>query len=179
MRRNPHNSTGRPAGILLAAGLAACGAGPALAGSACTGTYTTSVLQPVPLPATIAMAETPVNPGLASQFLAGLQASGVQVDPAARLRLDLVFTIVTPTSGPSQGAVYNNFTWADQGGALIDVDASTINLSAQLMDTSAYAYVWIATARCTIQSRDAGAVSKELGNFIGRTIGRNVPDGRL
>ena len=170
---------GRGAGaILAAAGLLAAG-GPALAGEACSGSYTTSLLQQVPLPLTISLAEAPVNPGLANRFLAGLQAGGAKVDPSSPLRLDLVFTVATPESGPLKGTVYNNFSWADQGGSLVDAKASTVNLMAHLVDRSSYAYVWIATAQCTVKVPDGGAVASELGAFIGRTLGREVPNGKL
>ena len=160
---------------VLVAGLS----GPALAGSACSGTYSTSLLQPVPLPVTISLAQPPVNPGLADRFLAGLRAGGAVVDQSSPLRLDLVFTVATPASGPLNGTVYNNFSWADQGGALVDVNASTVNLMAHLVDVSSYAYIWIATARCTINTRDGAAVADELGALIGRTLGRDLPNGRL
>lgn len=170
---------GRGAGAILAAALLASSGGPALAGDACSGTYTTSLLQAVPMPVTIALAEAPVNPGLANPFIDGLRAGGAQVDQSSPLRLDLVFTISTPASGPLQGTVYNNFTWADQGGPLADVAGSTVNLMAHLVDRSSYAYIWIATAQCIMKVRDGAAVASELGTFIGRTLGRDVPNGRL
>ncbi len=179
MRKRTLHLIGRPACLLLAAGMLASSGGAALAGDACTGTYSTSLLQEVPLPVTIALAEAPVNPGLANQFIAGLRYAGAQIDQTSPLRLDMVFTVATPASGPLQGTVYNNFTWADQGGSLVDVNASTVNLMAHLVDTTSYAYIWIATAQCTIKVRDGAAVASELGAFIGRTLGRDVPNGRL
>ena len=179
MRQGPHHLIERAAGLLLAAGLLASSGAPALAGDACSGTYTTSVMQEIPLPVTIAVAEAPANPGLADRFMAGLRAGGAQVNQSSPLRLDLVFTLSTPASGPQQGTVYNNFTWADQGGAFVDVNASIVNITVHVVDTASYAYVWIATAECTVKVRDGGAVATELGAFIGRTLGRNVPSGRL
>jgi hypothetical protein len=167
------------AGAILAASLLASGGGPALAGDACGGTYTTSVLQQVPLPLTVALAEAPENPALAERFVAGMRAGGARIDPASSLRMDLLFTLSTPASGATQGTVYNNFNWADQGGALADVTAGRVSLSAHVMDISSYAYVWVATAQCDIRTQDAGAVAAELGAFIGRTLGQNVPNGAL
>ncbi len=169
----------RVAGAMLAAALLALSTGPALAGDACSGSYTTSLLQQVPLPVTIALAEAPENPALAEHFLAGLRAGGAQIDPSSPLRLGLVFTLATASSSPGQGSVYNNFTWADQGGALADINASTVTITANLVDSSSAAYVWIGSARCIIKVSDGGAVATELGAFIGRTLGRNVPNGTL
>lgn len=179
MRARPRRLIGRTAWVLLAAGLLVSSGMPALAGDACSGTYSTSLLQQVPLPVTIALAEAPVNPGMANQFIAGLRSAGAQIDQTSPFRLDLVFTVATPASGPLQGTVFNNFTWADQGGSLVDVNASTVNLMAHLVDTTSYAYIWIATAQCIIKVRDGAAVASELGAFIGRTLGREVPNGKL
>lgn len=167
------------AGAVLVAGLLGAGGAPALAGDACSGTYMTSVLQPVSVPLAVALAEAPDNPALAASFLAGLRNAGGQIDPSSQYRLSLLFTLSTPGSGSSQGTVYNNFSWADQGGHLADVTASTVNLSAHVMDTSSYAYVWIASATCAVHVPNAGAVAGELGAMIGRTLGRAVPNGAL
>jgi len=137
------------------------------------------LLQQVPLPLTIALAQSPTNPELAKYFLAALGTSGTQVDPAAKLRLSLVFTIATAASGPLQGSIYNNFSWADQDGASIDLTASTMDIAAQLVDTSSYAFVWIASARCVLKVHDVAAVATEIGALIGRTIGRNIANGKL
>jgi hypothetical protein len=179
MKAHAHHLTERAAGALLAAALLASAPFPALAGPACTGTFSTSSLQPIKMPATIALANAPENPSLANPFLDGLKAAGVTIDPASPLRLDLVFTLATPASGSLQGAVYNNLTWADEGGGSVDVNASRIDLMAHLVNTSNYSYVWIATAQCTVKVQGGGAVANELGRFIGRTIGKDVPDGKL
>lgn len=155
------------------------GGGAALAGEACTGTYTTSVLQPVSFPVTVAMADAPENPALAASFLSGLRSAGAQTDPSSPYRLTLLFTLVTPASGAAPGTVYNNFTWADQSGTLANTGASTVNVSAHVMDTSSFSYVWIASVQCTIQVRNATSVARELGTLIGRTLGRSVPNGAL
>ena len=179
MRQGTHHVTGRIVGVLLAAALLVSYGRAALAGDACTGTYSTSLLQQVPLPMTIALAQPPVNTDLSKYFLAGLSASGTQVDPSSKLRLGLVFTISTAASGPLQGNVYNNFSWADEGGTSLDLTASTMDIAAQLVDTSTYAYVWIASARCILKAHDVAAVATEIGTFIGRTIGRNIANGKL
>jgi hypothetical protein len=179
MRHGAHHLIQRTVGVLLAAGLFVSSGGPALAGDTCSGTYSTSLLQQVPLPVTIALAEPPVNPDLAKLFLAGIRAGGAQVDPSAKLRLNLVFTIATATSGPLQGSVYNNFSWADEGGASLDLTASTVNVMAQLVDTTTYAFIWIANAQCTLKVRDGTALAGEIGALIGRTLGRDIPNGKF
>jgi hypothetical protein len=164
------------AGALLAAALL-IPAAPAWAGAACSGVYATTVLQQVPLPMKIAPAQAPENPKLAERFMDGLRSAGGQIDPGSPLRLNLIFTTATPASGPMQGQVYNNFSWADQNGAFLDTSASVVRITAQVMDSSSYAYVWIATAQCTVTTRDSGAVAAELGALIGRTLGRSESNG--
>ncbi len=178
MRRD-RNLIEHAAGAMLAVGLLVAPAGPALAGDACKGTFMTSVMQPIPLPAKIALADAPENPALADHFLAGLRAGGAEVDPASPFKLGLLFTIATPSSGPLQGTTYNNFNWADNGGTLVDINASTVNITANLVDSNSAAYVWIASAQCIIKVRDGAEVATELGNLIGRTLGRNVQNGTL
>ena len=166
------------AGSLLAAALLIPAAS-AWAGDACSGTYTTTVMQQVPLPMKIAPAQAPENPKLAERFVDGLRGTGGQIDPNSPYRLNLIFTIATPASGSMQGQVYNNFSWADQNGAFLDTSASVVNITAQAMDTTNYAYVWIATARCTVKVRDSGAVAADLGALIGRTLGRSESNGQF
>jgi hypothetical protein len=152
-------------------------AAPAWAGDACSGVYATTVLQQIPLPMKIAPSQAPENQKLAGRFTDGLRSAGGQIDPGSPLRLNLIFTIATPASGPMQGQVYDNFSWADQNGAFLDASASVVRITAQVMDTSSYAYVWIATAQCTVTTRDSGAVAAELGALIGRTLGRSESNG--
>jgi hypothetical protein len=163
---------------MLAAAIFAVG-GPALAGDACSGTYMTSVMQPIPVPPTVALAEAPENPALADRFLGGLRAGGALLDPSSPLKLGLLFTLATRASGPLQGTVYSGFNWADQGGHLADINAASVNLTVNLVDSTSAAYVWIASAQCAIKVPDAGAVAAELGNLIGRTLGRDVQNGRF
>lgn len=169
----------RVAGVVLAAAALAAAGGPALAGNACSGTYMTSVMQPIALPVTVGMADAPENPGMAEHFAAGLRAGGAQIDPSSPLKLGLLFTLSTRGAGPLQGTSYNNFTWADEGGHLADINAAKLNITANVVDRVSAAYVWIASVECTVKTRDGGALAAELGELIGRTLGRSVPDGRL
>jgi hypothetical protein len=167
------------AGVLLAAALLGISGAPAWAGDACSGTYSTSVMQRVPLPMTLTFMQTGENRKLAQRFLDGLRSEGGQVDPASPLRLNLVFTITTPAAGPMQGQSYNNFSWADQNGQFADISAGIVNVTAQVMDITSYAYVWVASAQCIVKVRDGGAVAAELGALIGRTLGRDEPSGKF
>jgi hypothetical protein len=166
---------GGVAGCLMAAALVATGGTPALAGDACTGTYMTTQMQKIPLPVTVRLAQEPENPKLATRFLDGVREGGGQIDPASPLQMTLAFTLTT--AGGAQ--VYNNFSWADQSGAFVNVQAAAVEMTAQVMDTTSYAYVWAASASCRVQVADAGAVAYELGRLIGRTLGRDVQNGRL
>ncbi len=169
----------RLAGVFSAALLLGAPAAPAWAGSACQGTYMASVMQQVRLPMTFAFAQAAENRQLAESFLAGLRGAGAAIDPASPLRLTLVFTVTTPASGPMQGRAYNNFSWGDEKGSFQDINASVINVTGQVMDVSSFAYVWIVSAQCTVKVHDTGAVATELGALIGRTLGRDVQDGKF
>ena len=177
MDRKQHRFA-RGAAVALA-GLLAIGCTPALAGQACSGGYNTSTMQTVPLPMTVSFASAPENPAIASRFTAAMQAAGALVNPSSPLQLNLLFTISTPANGPQQGTVYNNFNWASQRGSFADLGASTVSLTAQVMDTNSYGYVWIASIQCVVQGNDAGAVADELGNLVGRTLGREITNGRM
>lgn len=165
--------------ICAAGALLAAAGAPAWAGDACSGGYSTTAMQAMPTPVTVALAAAPENPRLAAQFVAALQASGARIDAGSPMRLTLLFTIATPQQGPLQGQVFNNFSWGDQGGNVIDIAASRLSLTAQVMDTSSYSYVWVASVQCTIKVRDAGALASELGTLIGRTLGQSVPNGTM
>jgi len=173
------HSMRRLAGVFAAALLLGAPAAPAWAGSACQGTYMASVMQKTPLPMPITYVAAEGNAKLGEAFVNGLRDAGGVIDPASRLRLALVFTVATPASGPMQGRVYNNFSWADEKGSFQDVSASVINLTGQVMDINSFAYVWIVSAQCTVKVSDTSAVAGELGALIGRSLGRDVQDGKF
>jgi hypothetical protein len=163
------------AGCLLTAALLGVSFTPARAGDACTGTYMTTQMKQIPLPVTVSLSSDPENPALAGRFLEGMRAAGGQIDAASPLKITLVFTLTT--AGGAQ--VFNNFSWGQQGGAPVNLQSGSIELTAQVMDTNTYAYVWAASASCRIKVPDAGPVAYELGRLIGRTLGRDVQNGTL
>lgn len=163
------------AGGLLAATLVAASVTPARAGDACAGTYMTTQMQQVPLPVVVSLSSDPENPALAGRFLDGLRDGGGQIDAASPLKITLVFTLTT--AGGAQ--VFNNFSWGNQSGAPINLQSGSIELTAQVMNTNTYAYVWAASASCRIKVPEAGPVAYELGRLIGRTLGRDVQNGTL
>lgn len=165
------------AGSLLAGGLLAAvlPTTPARAEDACSGTYMTTQMQKVPIPVTVSLAQEPENPKLAGRFFDGVRDGGGVIDAASPLQMTLAFTLTT--AGGSQ--VFNNFSWGDQSGAIINIDAGAVELTAQVMDTNSYAYVWAASASCRIHTHDGSAVAYELGRLIGRTLGRDVQNGTL
>jgi hypothetical protein len=52
-------------------------------------------------------------------------------------------------------------------------------MTAKVMEANTYAYVWAISASCNIRVPSAGAVAYELGQIIGRTLGRAVQNGML
>ncbi|CAH2603299.1 conserved protein of unknown function [Rhodovastum atsumiense] len=170
-----HGQARQVAMALLGVGLTGMWASPARADEVCQGSYMASVMQQRSLARTVALAEAPENPGLAAQFINGFREGGASIDSGSNFRLSLVFTLASAGSGQ----VFNNFTWADQQGGFTDVQASTLRVTAQVLDTTDYAYVWVISADCQIQVRDANRVAHSLGLLVGRTLGRSVPNGTM
>lgn len=141
----------------------------------------TSVMQEVPLPVKVTFPQNSENQDqkLGRRFVEAMTGAGGVVDAASPLRLAIVFTITTPASGPQRGKVYNNFNWLDEKGGLIDVTASTVNVTAQVMNIRTYSYVWIASAECKVTVPDAGEVAADIGALIGRSLGRAVGSGKF
>jgi hypothetical protein len=175
------NSVRIAAGLALAALLIGVSGAPARAGKACSGVYSTSVIRDAALPLKVTFAQNNDNADqeLVYRFVDGLRGAGGLVDLESPLRLTVVFTTTTPELGPQHGKVYNNFNWLYEKGAQVDATASVVNVTAQVMDMDRYSYVWIASAQCTVKVPDAGEVAADIGELIGRTLGRGVLDGKF
>jgi hypothetical protein len=169
------------AGLPLLAAL--CLSPGAHADDSCAGNIATTVMQPLRTPVVVSV-ETPIssdaNPQLAQRFLGGVQSGGVTVAPAGKgtTLIDMTFQ-VTPSanggSGPAGGA-YKDFSWvsgeAAPGGSQWTIRGASVSVSVEATDVASQSLAWIATVNCTIKTDDAGAVAQDLGNVVGRWLGR-------
>src|SRR5689334_15677549 len=104
------NFTRASAAVLAAA--AGLNAFPALAASACPGSFRGSLIGPLPQPVTLELSVTRQNPEnlrLANEFADGLRDAGVAVSTSGNLRLGLSF-LIHDSSGRG-GAQQVDFAW--------------------------------------------------------------------
>lgn len=149
----------------------------------CTGTIGTALLHPLPSPLTVAaerQLEDTANPALSQRFAQGLQSAGVRLGKTGNVTISLSAEVTPPnaaTAAPTGPArTYSNFDWMSgenvTPGQHAALQGLQLTLSAQLTDNQTATISWLATINCTIQTNDAGALAEELGQEIGRTIGK-------
>jgi hypothetical protein len=175
-----------------AAILAALAAAPAWAMGSCSGTYSATLLRPLPAPLVVGLLvrdDSPRNIDLAAQFTAGLQRAGIAATGAANAQLSLAVT--RSDAGGSGGAAPvapsdNAFSWWNGGMDPQSPDESrfggnrpppgpaTLYLRAEIRPSPADPVAWVATLQCTLQGSDDRQLAFDLGTVIGGAIGRRV-----
>ena len=153
----------------------------ARADSICAGTMTGSVLQPLPKPTTVSVAQ-PVsddaNPGLTQDFLNGFQAGGQTMLPPGQgnTQLDMTFTV---NAGPSASSnAYKGFGWmsgmqAPPGGSSA-LPGSAVSISIEATDLTSQTLAWIGTISCTVQTADPDQLATHIGELVARALGRSM-----
>ena len=165
------------AGMLLLAAVP----GSAWADRYCSGTMDGSSMAPLPKPLTVSVVQ-PVsddaNPGMARQFLNGVQAAGLTVVPANQgtTQIDMTFAVTPPAA--ATGGVFKGFSWmsglqapGNGSGALA---GSAISISVEATNTADQTLVWVGTIKCTLNSTDPLGVSEHLGELVGRALGKSM-----
>jgi hypothetical protein len=150
----------------------------------CAGTVEGSVLGPVATP-TIVSFDTAVsdaaNPALFQQFIAGLRRAGVATanNGQGNTHLSLTFKVTqsaTGSSGPTTGT-YSDFSWVTGENApsaqQFNIRGATLSLTAEATDIKSQSLAWIGTLKCTVMDADPNIVAEDLGNTVGRSIGRS------
>lgn len=184
------------AALIGAAMLAAVAARPGQAMESCTGTYSATLLRPLPVPLVVGVAprdNSPRNLDLVGQFRAGLEKAGVAVTgtPTAQLTLNVTrssggFRDDAPEPAPEAG-----FGWMGGGvdrqlpdesrfgGSRQAAGPVTVLLRAELRRTPTDPVAWVATLQCNMQGNDDRLLSFEIGTLIGGAIGRRVDQARF
>jgi hypothetical protein len=156
--------------------------GAAEASRDCPGTYQSSSLSQLPAAASVQIQivnQTPTNLRLAERFAAGLSSAGVAVNPQGNVTLNLVFTVGSASA--AAGRPYQDFGWADnlaESGSGFG-PGTTLNMTAQVTDTTTAQIDWISSLSCTIQTDDLGALAEYLGAVVGRSLGQSTDNGTI
>lgn len=169
---------------------------PGRAMESCAGTYSATLLRPLPAPLVVGLLvrdDSPRNVDLAAQFNAGLQKAGVAVAGAANVQLTLTVTIsgaggggdgVAPMSDPDSSSSWWNGgvtqQYADEsrfGGAPQAPGPGTLQLRAELRPSMAEPVAWVASLQCSLQGSDDRQLAYDMGTVIGGAIGRRVEQG--
>ena len=156
----------RTAAALFSA-LGALYAFPALAASACPGSFRGSLIRPLPQPVTVELSVTrqnPENARLADEFADGLRDAGVTVSPSGNLRLGLSFLIHNRSD--RGGAQQVDFAWMEHLPA--KAGSATIALTAMLVSPNDAAFVWVGSLECVIQTTSKDELARYIGTVIGR-----------
>ncbi len=165
------------AAILLLASAVA----PAIADGMCAGTVTGSVLQALPKPGTVSVAQ-PVsdvaNPALAQEFLNGMQAAGLTVAAPGQsnIQIDATFTVTAPAGATN--ATYKGFGWMSGtqmpsgGGTALPGTALSVSIEATNLGNQTLA--WVGTINCTVRTNDPSALAADLGRGVARALGRSI-----
>ncbi|CAH2602933.1 conserved protein of unknown function [Rhodovastum atsumiense] len=164
---------------------------PAWALQSCTGSYSATLLRPLPRPLVVGLLvrdDSPRNRDLAERFRAGLRHAGVAVAgrPSAQLSIIATFTgAAAPAAAPTVEAS-PGFSWMGGG---IDRQAPekgrlggepratgpvTLMLRADVRPDPAQPVAWTASLQCTRRDRDDRRLAYEIGTVIGRAIGRRA-----
>jgi hypothetical protein len=182
--------TGTRFAVAALALVAAAAARPAAAMESCSGTYSATLIQPLPNPLVVALIvydDSPRNLALAAQFKAGMQSAGVAVSgtPTVRLSLTVALNGGTDDAAPVPSSD-NSFSWMsggirpqapDQtqfGRASQDTPPVTVQLRADVRPESGGPVAWVATLRCAMQGNDEQRLAYDIGVVIGRAIGRRA-----
>jgi hypothetical protein len=188
----------RAAKRIAAAALALIVAGvvaPALAAESCRGTYSATLIQPLPKPLVVGLIvrdDSPRNLTLAAKFKAGMQHAGVSVNGAPTARLSLTVAL---TGGMADAAPVasddDSFSWIGGGVQLQAPDQSrfgrpsqtvrpmTVQLRAEVRAAAGGPVAWVATLRCAMRGDDEQKLAYDIGTAIGRAMGRRVDQARF
>jgi hypothetical protein len=146
----------------------------------CSGTYSATALNPLPMPNVVqynAGAEGQTATAIANQFIAGMQSAGMAFagQPTTQMNLTGSVSPASNTQGASATAgTYSGFGWAAQTSpGAAPIIGGTLRLSITLTDMRAATMDWLGNLTCIVGTNDKGQLAQELGAAIGRTIGQN------
>lgn len=175
--------------------IAAAGVAPAMAAESCRGTYSATLIQPLPKPLVVGLIvrdDSPRNLALAAKFGAGMQHAGVSVKgaPTARLSLTVALNGGMADAAPAASSD-DSFSWMGGGVQLQapdqtrfgrpsqNVQPMTVQLRAEVRTEAGGPVVWVATLRCAMRGDDEQKLAYDIGTVIGRAMGRRVDQARF
>jgi hypothetical protein len=176
---------------------ALAGAAPARAIDGCSGQYSATALQPLPVPAVAKLQlfdDSPANQQLARAFTDGMSQSGLAVSGTPTVSLSVTHQIYA--NGGSGGGSGGGASWggqdswdAMQGGVSLErpdmprydtfspapsVQSGLLVLRVDLRDLATNAIDWVAVFQCTLQGGDQNPVAYGIGYLVGQSAGRRV-----
>ena len=156
----------------------------------CTGYLNGSVLRPLSQPVAMSLAPSAAadpNPALVQRFLDGVWKTGIStvLDGSENTILDLSFSVRDPGAGapgPASGT-YKGFNWLvgqpAPSGSGQTIRGTTVLMTAEAIDAASQSLGWVGSLRCTVQVNDGGALAEDLGEVIGRSLGKSLKDERF
>ncbi len=172
--------------MMFAVASAICGLGlihEVRAADTCTGTYSASLIHPIKSPNVVLLPDKgrPELTELRGRLVAGLSRGGVVTSGQPSTRLDFsAMAIPAPGMVSVVPGSYHGFGWAlDSSMSGDPVVASTLQVLVTLTNVQTYEISWVFTLQCTILTEDRGRVVERIGEIIGRSMGKEVPGGRL
>jgi hypothetical protein len=130
----------------------------------CRGTYSASLIHPIPSPNVVQYESETNDPAalteLGAHFLEGLRRGGISTTGQPRTRLYVV-TIVTPPSGTSSGP-------EDQSAG-----SASLTMTATLRNIQTAETIWVGSLSCTVLTDDQDRVAETIGEILGRAVGKD------
>ncbi len=171
------------------AGLALLATGPAWGQQLCHGSYSATLLRPLPAPLVVGLDirdDSPGNLDLAARFKSGLQKAGVATTGTPTAQLNLAVTL---TGGPQRrepfDAPANSFGWMGGGINMQEPNAGRfgrpaapppmlLQIRATLSAAASGPVQWVAVLQCSMRGADDRALAFQIGSLIGQAIGKRV-----
>lgn len=164
----------------------------ALASQVCQGTYVTAAFQPLPKLVTVEVAvriPSPRNQELARDFLAGVRKAGVAVSSPATIVLHVSTSLVSSASDQAVGGGRQTDFFGTQGGIKLrlpempskgitsppsspPLPLRSIRVDATVRSTGQT--VWLASVQCQMIGTDEGQLARDLGQLVGKTLGKTT-----
>ena len=161
-----------------------------MAMDSCSGTYSATLMKPLPNPLVVALLvrdDSPRNLALAAKFKAGMESAGLTVSgtPTAQLSLTATLQGGSYDAAPVPSAD-DAFSWMGGGIQLQSPEETrfgrpspntpprTLQLRVDVQPQSGGPVAWLATLRCTMQSNDEQQLAYDIGAVIGRAMGQRA-----
>jgi hypothetical protein len=161
--------------------------GLAQAKGVCSGTYSASIINPLPRGIVISLGSlSSSQTRLAKPFSAGMQDTGMRVDETGDVLMQAGFTFQPPARPDSTGQdaadFYRRFGWVesswmdDNTARLPSPRGLRVGMAVVATNATLNQIAWIALINCTVTTDDPQSLMFKLGGLIGRSIGKAVQE---